>query len=378
VYISAEIIAEEFSRLTMIDMAQMDIPTNADIESQTKAIEAQAKEITKGVEQAKANPQAQAMAQQNPDAAKQLIQQAQAQLQELSQQAQKLQETPTIEDVLDFLKNEKLRPFVLDIETDSTIYPDEMAEKASRAEFLDAFSRSMQGMVQLASLGEQAMALAGGVFKFSLAPYRVGRELEGLIDDFVDSAPQIAEQMQAANKDGSADALAKANQTIADAKMKEVEVKGMAAQANAQMQVQKLQLDAATAQADNKTATNKLMLEVKKLQDQNLLIEAQTQLVYAEIEALRTRAPIEAAKVAQKGQVDGAWVNLEAQKQQMDAVKTAHEIDMAHKEHALATADTAARHQMGNRQQSHTEASSNRSMSLAEQQAAKDRANGPE
>ena len=42
----------------------------------------------------------------------------------------------------DFLRDQKVRPFVLDIETDSTIQPDEQAEKQARTEFMQAFIRS--------------------------------------------------------------------------------------------------------------------------------------------------------------------------------------------------------------------------------------------
>ena len=52
----------------------------------------------------------------------------------LEQQIIELKAQATLEDVLEFLKDEKLRPFVLDIETDSTVSPDERQEKASPME----------------------------------------------------------------------------------------------------------------------------------------------------------------------------------------------------------------------------------------------------
>src|SRR5690606_4181458 len=173
---------------------------------------------------------AQAM-EQNPEAVQQALQAAQEQLSQIAQQIDKIQSQPTVEDVLDFLKDEKLRPFVLDIETDSTIYPDEMREKSSRAEFMQVFTSVMAGVSQLASLGPQALGLSGAVMKFALAPYRVGRELEGVIDDFIDAAPQISEQM--AGEQGEDAGIAEAQKALADAEM-----------AKAQAQTQKVQADA--------------------------------------------------------------------------------------------------------------------------------------
>ena len=58
-----------------------------------------------------------------------------------AQQLQKIQEEPTIEQVLQFLKDNRAKSFVLDIETDSTIMADENAEKQRRTEFIGCSAR---------------------------------------------------------------------------------------------------------------------------------------------------------------------------------------------------------------------------------------------
>ena len=61
------------------------------------------------------------MAEQKPDMAQQMMQQGQQMLQSGQDAIKKLQEKPTIEQVLHFLKDNRAKSFVLDIETDSTI-----------------------------------------------------------------------------------------------------------------------------------------------------------------------------------------------------------------------------------------------------------------
>jgi len=358
VRISAEIIAENFDRKTLTDMAQMDIPTNAEISKQVKAIEGQAKALQAQMQ----DPQVQAMAEQQPDAAKQAMQQAEQQLSQMAQQVEELQDQPTIEDVLDFLQDEKLRPFVLDIETDSTIYPDEMREKASRSEFLTAFMGAMSGLGQMAALGPQAIGLAGGVLKFALAPYRVGRELEGLIDDFVDSAPQIAEQMAAA-QGGGEDQAAVAK--LAEIEMEKVKVQGMKAQADATAKMQDLQLKAQTAEAKAANDGQKLALELEKTKAQIGVQDATIQKIYAEIQAIGV-----------KGQAEAAWVGLEQQSQRREDIKLAHDMTMQRVDTQLSSQESAREHEIGNQQRQHSQSMDERKQTLAEKAASKDGHNG--
>ena len=78
----------------------------------------------------------QQMAEQKPEHGAAAMQQIQQMLQQAQDELQKIQEEPTIEQVLHFLKDNRAKTFVLDIETDSTIMADENAEKQRRTEFV--------------------------------------------------------------------------------------------------------------------------------------------------------------------------------------------------------------------------------------------------
>lgn len=195
VRLMVEIMAEEFDFDTLIDMSQMQIPTEAEIRSQVAKVQAAAKkELTDLAAQAEtmlASPEVQ----QNPDQARQQFEQAQQQvIARYSPQLQKLGEAVTREDVKELLDDEKVRWASLDIETDSTIYPDEQAEKEARNEFMTVFTAAAANLAMLAQTGKAGAKLAVELLKFQLGPYRAGRQLEGVIDEWGESLENMPPQ----------------------------------------------------------------------------------------------------------------------------------------------------------------------------------------
>ena len=290
VRLGAEIMAEEFSDDTLEDMAQMDLPTDAEIKAKlAEAKQAAEAELREMAEKAEAMiQQAQQSGEQvdQSQAQQQFEQQQQAIIAKWQGEMGKLSEAVTIDAVMGFLKDEKLRPFVLDIETDSTIYPDEMAEKQSRQEFMGAFASTMQSLMPMLQLGPEAVAVAGGVFKFALSPYRVGRELEGLIDDFTDQGPDIAKRLQEQNSQGDSAELAQANMALAQAEMKKAEAAVAKVQADTAGKQQEMQLKAAEAQAQVQQDQQKFALEVEQTKGIIAETEAKIEKIFAEIQAM--------------------------------------------------------------------------------------------
>lgn len=248
--IAAEIMAENFQSKTMLDMSQMEIPSDADIAKQVKPLDQQVKAITKQVEEAKADPEIQAQAQQQPEKAQQVLQQAQQQIEQLVKQINELQEQPTIETVMKFLRDQRLRPFVLDIETDSTIAPDENAQKQRATEYLTAMGGllaqaipAIQGMPQIAPL-------IADTIQFAQSQFRVGRAMDQTVEEFTDAMKQMAQQPRPNPEADKAQAEQQANQAKmqmdAQAQQAEIALK----QQDAQIRLQEAQLKAQSAAAD--------------------------------------------------------------------------------------------------------------------------------
>ncbi|CDP50697.1 Methyl-accepting chemotaxis protein [Devosia sp. DBB001] len=288
--ISAEIMAENFSKETLLEMSQMEIPTKAEIAKQVDGIEALAEKELKGVkEQArKMAEQAQQQGQQiDPAQAEQQFQQAQQQvIAKYTPMLKQASEQVPIEDVMKLLRDDKARGFAFEIATDSTVLTDEMEEKASRSELLAAFASAMQQLLPLFQLGPAGVNLAGEMLKFALQPYRVGRTLNAAVDELIASAPQMAQAMADQKGGGQDDGLAAAQMELAKAEMAKVESQTQANQANAQLKMQELELKAAEAQTKAQQDSQRFQLELAQTRGNLEETNAQIKKIYAEIQKL--------------------------------------------------------------------------------------------
>lgn len=281
VRISAEIMAENFSQKTLLEMSQLDIETDADIRKKVKPLEDQIKQIIAQVEKAKADPQMQAQAQQNPQAAQQMLQQAQQQAEGLKKQIDKLNDTATIEKVMKLLRDQKTRPFVLDIETDSTIAPDENAQKQRATEFVTAVGGYMGQVIPMVQQVPQAAKLAAETLKYVASQFRAGRELEGVIEEFADDMALMAQQPKPNPEQVKAEAEAEALKTKTATEAQSAQADNAERMANAQ----KTTLEAQSkAQADDLAHKVKEQKEWEAAQERAMDLGAKQKLLDAEFD----------------------------------------------------------------------------------------------
>lgn len=373
--IAAEIIADNFSQKNLLDMSLMAIPTKAELSAQIKKLEDEAEKELKALgekaQEAAQSPQAQET---DPAQAQQAFQQAQQQiLQKYAPMLMQIQQQVPIEDVMKLLRDDRARGFTFEIESSSTIMTDEMQEKQSRNEFVEAFTAASQAMMGLAAQGEQGAKLAGALMKFQLAPYRAGRELGSIIDEYIDAAPEIAAKMAAeAGTDDANEGLVEAQKALAEAE-----------QQKAQAAMAKVQADAQFKQAENQRKFNEMQMkqqadeqkhqaEVTKLQQAAEKQAGDFTLLQAQVDKLRseTYKTLVEAGIAQD-------------RQAMDEFKTVADVDAKRNDQAMAVqgqqqeaafrandAERAARGEdRADRQQDFSEQTGERQMSLAESQA---------
>jgi hypothetical protein len=158
VEITSEIITERFKGETIIQMSQTQLPTK---EMQEQKV----MQLYQGMMQMQQDPQAMA---------------------QMQQAMQKEAQETTIDQVLKFLKDNRAKSFVLDIETDSTIMQDEQREKQQRNEFVQVLGPLLQQISQMVTADPANAEFGGDILKFALAPYRAGRSIEGSIDKLVE------------------------------------------------------------------------------------------------------------------------------------------------------------------------------------------------
>ena len=222
--IEAEIMAENFQPETLAQMSQTDLPTDEDIAQQITG-------ITSQIDMARANPELMQRIQSDPQArqqAEQMLQQAQAQVQQLEQSI-------TLEKVVSLYRDQRIRPFVLEIETDSTIQPDEDAQKQRATEFVTAVGGFLQQAVAAVTTLPESAPLAAEMLQFTASQFRAGRTLDGAIDEFADKMKQVASQPKPPPPEQvKAEAEAKAAEQEAEIRKQEAQSEGVRAQAEAQ------------------------------------------------------------------------------------------------------------------------------------------------
>lgn len=190
--LQGEVMAENFEPQTLMDMSQVELPTVAQVQEQIDGLHQQKLQLEAQAKQLAMDPQVQAMAQQQPEQAQQAAQALQQQVGQLDAQMQELTQTVTIDAVVALLRDQRLRPFILDIETDSTIQPDEDAAKQRMTEFVTAVGGFVGQAFPMVQQEQRLAPFVGEMLKQASSVFRAGREMEGIIDELVDQMKQMA------------------------------------------------------------------------------------------------------------------------------------------------------------------------------------------
>lgn len=101
---------------------------------------------------------------------------------------------PTWEEVIALLRNEQLRSFVIDIETDSTIEPDQNQMRDQRTAFVTAVTQFMMAAEKILLPAPQMAPLMGELLTFAVRGWKVGEQMESKIEDAVALMEQTAQK----------------------------------------------------------------------------------------------------------------------------------------------------------------------------------------
>ncbi|MBO9441385.1 hypothetical protein J7363_04725 [Phaeobacter italicus] len=254
--IKAEIMAEKFGIGELMQMAGMQLPTALQVE--------------------------------------QMMAQAQ-------QSGQQLPQTVTVEQVAALLTDQRTRPFAMEVETDSTIAPNEAAEKQSRTEFLTAVGGFISQAAPLIQSQPEAAPFMGEMLRFGAGAFRAGRDLGGEIDQFVETVKQKAaqgqgqqpspEQIKAQGEAQKLQADMQVKQTELALKERELALKESEVSAKLEAGRYQVDLNAALKAQDQRIKLQELGVK----QDEQRLKEAQ-----AEIDAMMQVAEVELERDQQR------------------------------------------------------------------------------
>ena len=192
-------------------------------------------------------------------------------------QAQALLDQPSWAEVMALLRDNTLRAFRIDIETDSTIEPDDQDEKRRRVEFIQAVGEYVSRSMPALQLAPAMTPVIAEGLKFLVRGFRVGREMEETIDKALGEL-QAAGVAQPAGSVGSgkgagpdprAEGLkAQAAMTSAQAKTQEAGARRFEAETDRFRAQAEAQLNSARVQAENYRTGADRSAELAMHQDQ--------------------------------------------------------------------------------------------------------------
>jgi hypothetical protein len=300
--IEAEIMAEKFAPETLLAVAGMELPTEAEVMAQVT----------------------QQMAQMQPPQQPGPAEQA------------KMAQTATMESVIRLLRDDAQRRFRIDIETDSTIRADVQRQQENITGFVQGFGGFIQAIGPAVQSQALPMKVAAEMIKSFSRAFKLGRSVEDALDEMPTEQPPQADPAAAA---------AKAEEVKQQA---ETQRQQMKMQAEGQAQAGEMQVRAAEAQATQQSEAAKLQAEgyaaqmqaQVTLQAKQMELEAQLQVEQARLTWEREKFE---AEVALRQQEMAAQADLKRAEIAANAEAKRHATEAGYQAKSEATEAAAKR-----------------------------------
>lgn len=167
--LAGEIICDQFQPETLMLVSGIKLPSMAE----KQQVQMQMQQIEMAAGQAAIRAQQMGQPAQSPP---------KMALPELPPQLQQMMAQPSIDEVVQLLRNDSIRGFQIDIETDSTIEPDEDAEKQRRMEFVQMVGGFMQQAGAMAQQSPLLVPVMVETLLFAARGFRAGRQLESMLE----------------------------------------------------------------------------------------------------------------------------------------------------------------------------------------------------
>ncbi|OHV23842.1 hypothetical protein EOS93_28140 [Rhizobium sp. RMa-01] len=218
--LAGEIICDQFQPETLMLVSGIRLPTMA----QKQQVEMQMQQMQMAAQQAAMRAQQMGQpAQSSPGMAPP----------EMPPQLQQMMGQPTIDEVVQLLRNDSIRGFQIEIETDSTIEPDEDAEKQRRMEFVQMVGGFMQQAGAMAQQSPMLVPVMVETLLFAARGFRAGRQLESTLEQVGAQLSQAASAPKPEPQPSPGEML----------KLKTAEVKAGAEQRKAELSVAEAEIE---------------------------------------------------------------------------------------------------------------------------------------
>ncbi len=225
---------------------------------------------------------------------------------------------------IQLLRNKPMRNFRIEIAADSLVQMDEQRERAERNEFLTSIATFLREAMPMAQGSPIMVPVLVEMLKFGCAAYKVGKTMEGVIDQAADQLKEAAKNPAPPPPDPKIIAI----QAQSQAKQQEMQAGVQADAQRMQMEDQRAQREQAyQAQQDQQQQALEAQREIMQQQHEKELeafkaantahleamqqaAEAQTQLI---LQAMKDRVTLEVAEIGSKTTLDSAQISAAKQ-----------------------------------------------------------------
>jgi hypothetical protein len=159
-----------------------------------------------------------------------------------------------VQPAIEMLKNESMRNFNIDIETDTLVQIDQQTEKSNRVEFLTSVSGFLEKVLPVGQQHPELVPLLGEMLLFGIRGFKIGRTIEGSFEQFVAQAAQNekAKAAQPPAPPPPTPEMIRAQAEVQNAQAKN-QMEQVKLQTEQQLEAQKLQFEQWKAQLDSDT-----------------------------------------------------------------------------------------------------------------------------
>lgn len=213
-------------------------------------------------------------------------------------QAEQMMADPTWEEVEALIRNNALRSFRIDIETDSTVKADQEADKASATEMITAVGGFLKEAAQAGAQQPEMVPVLGQILMFYMRRFPVGKELEGSMQQALTKLEKIA-----ANPQPKPDP--EMMKVQADAQAQQAKMQGDMQLAQQKMQMD-MQLQQAKIQADAQAEQAKAQAQAAVQQHLNQLEDARRQ------HEIQAETAMKQMEIEHQGQIELQKAHIQA------------------------------------------------------------------
>jgi hypothetical protein len=265
--IATELVCELFDIDALKEITSMALPTNqelADFQTKQQTVQSQFQSAMQAYQQQMQQAQAQG---------RQLQIQAPQQPQ-VAPEVLKYFSNPTWEKLKEYIEDSRLRSYLLDVETNYSVWETDLETQKSRTELFTTITDTIQKASPIIAATPELADIYMKLISFTIDGFKVSRSLKNGIEDALLEIVENIKKKQAQPPQQQPDAQmllaqaemkkAEAEGIVAKARMQEAQVKAMQAQAELQLEQAKVNIDTQAKQADIQLKAQKNQIEAAK------------------------------------------------------------------------------------------------------------------